>query len=339
MPFIWDILKYDSLSIVGLEKNTGKTECLNYILGRLPLTRYKVAVTSIGIDGENTDQVTATAKPEIYLREGFFFSTSEAYYGSRRLVSELLEISDERTSLGRIVTARVVAGGKVLLSGPSSGVALQRWMAGLKRLGADLCIVDGALSRLSSASPAVSKAMILSTGAAYSANMTTLVQKTRFITELIEIELADRSDIDAFMEIENGVWGMSKEGQVIDFKLESSLTLHNLDRNITLGNRAIYVSGALTDRFLKLIADSKEVKEIVLIVRDFTKIFVTEQSYRSFRKRGGRIRVLQKSRLIAVCVNPTAPSGYTLDSDTLCGKLEEAIHLPVYDIVKNRYDL
>ena len=29
MPFVNDILKHRSLSIVGLEKNTGKTVCLN----------------------------------------------------------------------------------------------------------------------------------------------------------------------------------------------------------------------------------------------------------------------------------------------------------------------
>ena len=69
MPFINEILKYDSLSIVGLEKNVGKTECLNYILSRLPLDAKSIAVTSIGIDGENKDQVTATKKPEIYLRD------------------------------------------------------------------------------------------------------------------------------------------------------------------------------------------------------------------------------------------------------------------------------
>ena len=58
MPFIKEILKYDSLSIVGLEKNVGKTECLNYILERLPLQQLRVAVTSIGTDGENKDQET-----------------------------------------------------------------------------------------------------------------------------------------------------------------------------------------------------------------------------------------------------------------------------------------
>ena len=69
MPFIKEILNYESLSIVGLEKNVGKTECLNYILYRLPLEKIKVAVTSIGIDGENKDQVTSPCTYE--QREGW----------------------------------------------------------------------------------------------------------------------------------------------------------------------------------------------------------------------------------------------------------------------------
>ena len=72
MPFVGEILKYRSVSIVGLAKNAGKTECLNYIIRRLPLDYFNVAVTSIGIDGETTDQVTGTAKPEITVREGMF---------------------------------------------------------------------------------------------------------------------------------------------------------------------------------------------------------------------------------------------------------------------------
>ena len=72
------------------------------------------------------------------------------------------------------------------------------------------------------------------------------------------------------------------------------------------------------------------------MVRDFTKIFVTEEAYRSFLKRGGCIKVLQKSRLIAVCVNPVSPRGIVLDSDKLCEKMYEAVKVPVYDIVKNR---
>lgn len=83
MPFIKEILKSDSLSIVGLEKNTGKTECLKYILDRLPVDKLRVAVTSIGIDGETTDQVTGTGKPQVFLKEGMLFATSEKFYKSK----------------------------------------------------------------------------------------------------------------------------------------------------------------------------------------------------------------------------------------------------------------
>lgn len=339
MPFIKDILNYDSLSIVGLEKNVGKTECLNYILSRLPLADLKVAVTSIGIDGENKDQVTSTKKPEIYLKEGMYFSTAESHYKERRLVSELVEITNERSSLGRIVTAKVSVGGNALISGPSSGVSLRRWVSGMAKFGIDLTIIDGAISRLSSASPAISKAMVLSTGAAYSSNIQTLVQKTKFVVEMIGLpKLADESR-DALCDIESGVWGVDHNGEIVDLKLTSALAISSLKRDITKDMKIIFTVGALTDKLLNLVADSKNIRNVTLVVKDFTKIFVSESAYRVFCSRGGKIMVLQKSKLIAVCVNPTAPNGYVLDSDILCRKLEEAIKLPVYDIVKNSYDI
>ena len=95
----------------------------------------------------------------------------------------------------------------------------------------------------------------------------------------------------------------------------------------------------MTDTLVKKIANSGKVENITLVVRDFTKIFVDMLLYRNFVHRGGRIEVLQKSRLLAVCVNPVAPNGFVLDSDLLCEKLRETTGFAVYDIVKNRYDL
>ena len=216
MSFIGQIQNLKSLSIVGLEKNTGKTVCLNYILERLP-SSFHVAVTSIGIDGESKDQVTGTAKPEIILKEGTLFSTSEVFYARRQLLSDLLEITSERSSLGRIVTARVVRGGKVMLSGPSSAQSLSRWVQSVEKFTPDLTIVDGALSRLSSASPIISESLILTTGAAYSADLETLVRRTKFIVELVRLDVAEENYRSAFDGREKGVWGMDKEGNVIDF--------------------------------------------------------------------------------------------------------------------------
>ena len=335
MPFINDILKYNSLSIVGLEKNTGKTECLKYVLDRLPVQAKRIAVTSIGIDGETVDQVTRTQKPEIVLREGMYFGTSEMHYLQRRLVSELIDVSDESTSLGRVVTARALTGGKILLSGPSSGSSLKRWMGRMDQFGIDLVIIDGALSRLSSASPAVSQSMILATGAAYSANISTLVSKTAHVVDLVNLELTTQSNMWLLSPLEQGVWFIDTDGILHDLDMLSSLSqdirFEGMENCATL-----YVAGALVDGFLEKVRQNKHLRQVEIVVRDFTKIFVTPQQFKLFLKAGGRISVLQKSKLIAVTVNPTSPSGYVLDSDTLCGKLTEAIGFPVYDLLKSK---
>ena len=316
MPFVGEILKHRSVSIVGLAKNAGKTECLNYIIKRLPLDYFSVAVTSIGIDGETTDQVTGTAKPEITVREGMFFATSEKHFRQKRPLSELYDVGEEDTALGRIVTAKAPQEGKVLLSGPSSAVALKRWMRSLKDFGIDLILVDGALSRLSTASPAVSEAMVLSTGAAYSANIRELVGKTAFVVELIRLPL---------------YVGAEPSVRVSSFS--------SLDAATLKGRRVVEVEGALTDRLLQLAKNALDEDGLELVVGDFTKVFCSQELYRAFVRRGGRISVRMKSELLAVCVNPKAPNGIVLDSDLLCRELSEKIGLPVYDIVKNDYEI
>ena len=334
MPFIEELIKYKSCSIVGLEKNTGKTECFNYVLKRLPLDTKRIAVSSIGIDGETTDQVTQTSKPEIFLREGMYFGTSEKHYLMKRLSSELLEVSDESSSLGNIVIGKALTPGKILLSGPSSSSGLRRWMEGMKKYDIDLTIIDGALSRMSLASPTVSESMILATGAAYSANINTLVQKTAFVVQMINLDITSQENYNTFNDIKNGVWAIDEDGVLHDLKVASSLST-NINTDGLKKCRTLFVSGALTDNFVNNIRQNRIFNETELVVRDFTKIFLTPMTYNSFVNGKRKITVLQKSKLIAVCVNPTSPNGIVLDSEKLCGVLSEAIKLPVYDLRKN----
>ena len=343
MPFIEELIKYKSCSIVGLEKNTGKTECFNYVLQRLPLETKRVAVSSIGIDGETTDQVTKTAKPEIFLREGMYFGTSEKHYLMKRLSSELLEISSESTSLGNIVIGKALTPGKILLSGPSSSSGLRRWMDEMKKYNIDLTIIDGALSRMSLASPTVSESMILATGAAYSANINTLVQKTAFVVQMINLDVTSQENYDAFNNITSGVWAIDSDAdldadtdlmkgrRIVDLKVASSLSI-NINTDGLKKCKTLFVSGALTDNFINHIRQNKIFSETEIVVRDFTKIFLTPMTYNSFVNAKRKISVLQKSKLIAVCVNPTSPNGIVLDSEKLCNTLSDAIKLPVYDL-------
>ena len=333
MPFVKDILKYRSLSIVGLEKNTGKTVCLNYLLRRLDELHVTTAVTSIGVDGEQVDAVFATAKPEIRLYEGMQFVTSEQHYLKRQLVSRLLAVDERRTALGHLVTAEVIIPGKVLLSGAATTGVLRQQIAQARDRGVALTIVDGALSRLSLASPTVTEAMILATGAAVSPNVKILVSKTRFVFNLISLPEVDSRVKEQLQTIESGLWGVDGDGLPHDLGIASVFLLDKHEGDIFRHGTTLFASGAVSDRLLKFLASRPNIKDIVLIARDFTKLFITPESYAEYTRRGGRLQVLQRSNLVAVCLNPTSPQGYRLNSQETCKILSDTLEIPVYDVM------
>lgn len=323
-------MKYRSLAIVGLEKNTGKTECLNYILRRVKGEARKFALTSVGIDGENRDQVCQTPKPEIEVPEGMVFVTSEKHFLEKRLVAEILDISEERTALGRLVTARAITSGKVLLSGPADTGGLKLLIARMKENGIQTTIVDGALSRLSLASPAVTEAMFLATGAAVSGNIPELVRRTKFVYELIGLEEVETELQDVLDGVGQGVWAIDSEGKVVDLHLPSIFMLEKMGTDLfRFGNR-LFVAGAVSDKLLQYLRVQKQPVE--LIIRDFTRVFAKPESYYAFLRKGGSLKVVHRSRLLAVTINPVAPSGLVLDSDRLRDVMQEALELPVYDV-------
>jgi hypothetical protein len=332
MPFVNDILNHRSLSIVGLEKNTGKTVCLNYILRRLNTLGVHVGVTSIGVDGEQVDSVFATAKPEITLYEGTHFITSEQHYLKRQVVSVVEAVDSRRTALGPLVTARVLVGGKVLLSGAATTGILKQQIASLDAMGCRLSIVDGALSRLSLASPTVTDAMVLATGAAVSANVKQLISKTRFVYSLINLEEIEPSLRDCLSNIESGLWAIDSDGEPHDLGIASVFLIDRAEKDILRFGKTLFASGAVSDRLLKVLA-TKE-KGITLIARDFTKLFLTPEVYTDFVRRGNRLMVMQRSRLIAITLNPPSPQGFLLDSRSTCEALGDALQTPVYDVMK-----
>lgn len=332
LPFIKDILRHRSLSIVGLDKNTGKTVCLNYILRRLHQESVQCAVTSIGVDGEQVDSVYGSAKPEITLYEGMQFITSERHYRQRQLVSKILAVDQRSTSLGRLVTGEVLCGGRILLSGAATTACLREQINDFKQKGTQLTIIDGALSRLSLASPTVTDAMVLATGAVVSPNINQLINKTRYVCKLISIEETSPELQQMLLPLERGLWSVD-DGKLHDLQISSVFMLDS-GIDILSHGKTIFAAGAVSDRLIKYLSRQKEVADVILIIRDFTKLFVAPEVLNEYLRRGGQIRVLQRSNLVAVCLNPTSPHGYNLHSQEACQALSEALHLPVYDVVQ-----
>ncbi|MEG1555199.1 MAG: hypothetical protein RR356_00530 [Bacteroidales bacterium] len=333
---IHNILSQKSLSIVGMEKNTGKTECLNYVLDKLKDTGKKIAVTSIGIDGESVDQVTHTQKPEIELWNGMLFITSEKHYKEKKLVAEIYDISDQQTSLGRLVTAEVKQKGKVIISGPTTTGWLKKVIEELPRHGVDITLVDGALSRKSLGSPSVTQSMILTTGAALSPHIPELVRKTKFVCNLIQLEQYKTDVLNQLIDIETGIWAIDEKQVLHNLNIPSTLLLDRYKDHLFTHGSTLFVSGIISDKILDFLRIQRNIQKTILIVKDFTKIFATPESVHAFIKKGGTIKVLLKTNLLAVCVNPTSPSGYVVDSDKLRETLFKTLHIPIYDVKKGQ---
>lgn len=324
-----ELLKHSSVAVVGMGKNVGKTVTLNYLLSRLSQRRECVAVTSIGLDGEGLDQVTETPKPEITLYPGMLFTTAEQQYASRRLTAEILTVGGRRTSVGRLVTARVVVRGQTIITGPADTGSLKLLLQQYKQLGADLALVDGALSRVSLASPMVTDGMVLATGAAVSPNMGLVVSRTRYVCRLVELPEAPEEIRTALENKQKGIYTITTENTAELTEIKSALAgdIPHIDSRV----KAVYVSGAVGDRFVERLMMQR--REIELVVTDFTRIFLTEPCFVRLSRSKVKLSVLYASSLVAVTANPWSPAGYTMPSRELTERLAEAIGRPVYDVM------
>jgi len=95
-------------------------------------------------------------------------------------------------------------------------------------------------------------------------------------------------------------------------------------------NDVIYVSGAVTDSFLKTLCVG-----ITLIVSDFSKLFILPSTYDRFIRLCGKLQVLRKTKLVAVCTNPVSPEGMRMNPKMLRDEMQQALQIPVYDILLN----
>jgi hypothetical protein len=88
-----------------------------------------------------------------------------------------------------------------------------------------------------------------------------------------------------------------------------------------------------------LIAASGHFKNITLIVRDATKIFVDYRDWQLVKRAGLDVRVLEPIRVLAVTVNPYAPQGYYFDPKTFRRRLSEDLRpIPVFDVMEGESD-
>jgi len=334
--FFDKLRNYKVISIIGLAKNVSKTTTLNHIIKNLkgPNT---IGLTSIGRDGEKYDVLTNLPKPRIFIRKGTYVATAQKSLENSEVSMKLIKDTGINTPMGEVKILIALNSGYVELAGPSVNSSLSKVCDDLLNLGCDLILVDGAFDRKSYATPLISDATILSTGASVSKSIESVVDLTAYIVRVLTLENEINEEI---LKKANEIFKNSKIG-IINSKnsmiLLDSLTALDAAKDIidklTTNSKYVVIKGAITDKLLiDLMKTTNKYKGITFLAEDSTKLFLSKKIFEKFQKKGGFIKVLNPINVIAITANPTSPSGYYFNKKEFLKLLKENIDLPIYDL-------
>lgn len=327
--------QFNTISIVGVAKNAGKTTTLNYLLEVAAQENVVIGLTSTGRDGELQDVVTSTEKPAIYVSEGMIVSTASKIFDQGDAGLEILNATNYGTPLGDIIICRVKESGTVQIAGPTNAVDIKKISEEMLNYGVATVLIDGSIDRKSSASPLISEATILATGAALSRDINIVVQETAYISELYRLpKLEDKMayDIIATHKGEKPLL-IDREYQVLELNIATGISnSRHINERITDDIQYIYFPGALTNSALADIEVNK-LKAMKIIIKDGTKIFVDANRWQSLQRHGLKVEVLHPINLIAITLNPYSPKGYYFNPNVFMEKMKKRIEgLEMFDI-------
>ncbi len=344
------------LALVGLAKNTGKTEALAALLRELQAQDRRVGVTSVGRDGEEHDVIDFRIdKPRVRLAAGSLVATTDVLLRASGIPYELLEDPGVRTPLGRVLIARVISSpthpaGAIEVAGPSVAADVRAVSDAMLAHGAEQVLIDGAIDRRAASSPEVADGLVMSTGAVLDRDISEVVLQTKDAVELVRLpSVEDSSDGQRLRALAAAAPGgtsvlVSEDHEPVAlpprFVLagEAEQIAQLLDANPSA--HWLIVAGALPDRFLRSLVHPvhQRRRELVLVVADPTRVFLWKRGPEWYRRQGVQLQTLNRIELEAITVNPVAPQSHRFDSAQLRGLLEEAIpNVPIFDVLHPDY--
>ncbi|HZK28632.1 MAG TPA: hypothetical protein VFD19_00270 [Clostridia bacterium] len=338
-----DLGRLRSLAIIGMGKNAGKTTVLNHILAACdrPGFARKLAVTSIGRDGEKEDLVTGGVKPRIYVKEDNLVATARDSLNRCDAVLEILALTKMHTALGEVVIARARSNGYIELAGPSMAQDLALCESLFRDAEPDcLLLIDGALSRKSPAGGGLTQAVILVAGAANAASVSEWVEETARQVSLLTLPALEEADRCACLDVSRDNKDVRAvimgQGQATIRRALELASLVGSGKQVAEAlqpeDRLLLVRGAVTDRMVTELLSTDAMSGMTLAAEDGTRFFIGEKSLAKVKHRQVKLAVLHELILPLVCVNPMRRDGSLADSDELVGALSAVIDRPVADL-------
>lgn len=182
----------NTIGFAGTAKNTGKTTTARIVLAEARRAGLRLALTSIGYDGENRDTITGLPKPRFELQPGDWLATAEKCLKTGSAVCRVEAVLPIQTILGRVMLAQVEQAGEVLAAGPNRAADIRLLLEHLEALGVQLAMLDGALNRVAPMNAA--NGLVLATGAAYDEHIPAIAAHAAALAELFKLPVPDNAD-------------------------------------------------------------------------------------------------------------------------------------------------
>ncbi|SHI82538.1 hypothetical protein SAMN02745751_01132 [Dethiosulfatibacter aminovorans DSM 17477] len=325
--------KYTSVSIIGLAKNAGKTVTMNYLIEEAYEADILLGLTSTGRDGERTDLVTDTDKPEIFVSEGTIIATAKSTLEMGDAGLEILESTEFTSPMGNIIICRVKEEGCVQIAGPVNSRDMMKVKDRMLDYGAQLVLIDGAIDRKAVSSPLITDSCIVSTGAVISRDIKKVVLETAYFVEIYSLPKVEDERLEELRESLDRTCIIDRDYKIVYPEIKTGLGRgKTLTTYVDDDTRYIYIAGAATSSMLRDLTNGNRNYEI--IIEDGTKVFSDRFSWNELRRKGLRVKVLNSINIEAVTVNPLSPYGYSFDSSELTERISGCLkEIKVFDVL------
>lgn len=316
-----------TVTIIGLCKNAGKTTAMCRLIEEL--SGETLAMTSVGRDGERTDVVTGTEKPQIWVRTGTLFATARGMLPLCDTTNSVEAVTDVMTPLGKVAVFRALSDGYIQLAGPSSVFQLPPLAHTFRVLGAHRVLIDGAAGRKSLAGAEPGGCAILCVGASMDGGAYGIAAETAHTCLLFSAKSPEHPSLrKALDETEARFALFGEDGTPLPLDLEESGQPQwgTLPRERCV----LWMAGGVTGPMLRTLA--RRGAPIILAARDATHFLSDRSSTELFLRCGGSFLVRSELRIAAVTANPWSAYGRHLDGTELMERLREAVPVPVVNV-------
>jgi len=314
---------YKTIGVFGLAKNTGKTTTLNYMMNLYQ--DLKIGLTSIGLDGEELDQINYLPKPKIHVKKGMIVATTQACLEDSKITYQLLKKVDLFTALGPIRMIEVLSEGYLVVAGPTTNQEL-RYLLDIMKPYVDKLFIDGAFNRMTFASLNQIDAMVLATGAAVHPSMDKTINRTKAIVESFQLPISQ-----TYLYIPNTKMIIHEKISVHLFKQKSYTNFIEAINQYKDVMEMIYIQGAITPRMIDVLLE-KRIKNIELVIDDPTKLLISDTYYEYLKKLHINISVIYQTKLLCVTINPFRPSGDHYDEKEFLKCMKKSLNIPVFNV-------